>query len=165
MIPFNWVGVSNHPGSAAAGGAELESMILEAAAQFPADAPVDLHFIGHSEGAVVNSQALLRMNQAGLPANLKAGYIKMTMLDPHAANNGVLGPQYSVGEGPLGWLAKQEINAYQSKAQDPPVIVPPNVQDAEVFYQHTPVRRRAPTAGSTTSGARCRSTARPATST
>ncbi len=140
VIPFNWVSLSSSPGAAAGVAPELESMILKTAAEFPAGSVVDLHFIGHSEGAVVNSQALLKMDAAGLPANLQAGYIKMTMLDPHAANNAVKGPQYSVGEGPLGWYAKQEINAYQSRAQDPLVVVPPNVQDAEVFFQHTPVR-------------------------
>ncbi len=140
VIPFNWVGLSGSPGAAAGVAPKLESLILQTAAQFPANAPVDIHFIGHSEGAVVNSQALLKMNQAGLPANVRAGYLKMTMLDPHAANNAARGPQYSVGEGPLGWLAKQAINAYQSRAQDPLVVVPPNVQSAEVFFQHTPVR-------------------------
>ena len=138
VIPFNWVAVSGHAGAAAEVAPKLEAMIVQAASRFPSDAPVDIHFVGHSEGAVVNSQALLEMNQAGLPQNVKAGYLKMTMIDPHAANNGVKGPQYSVAEGPLGWLAKQEIINYQSRAQDPPVIVPPNVQDAEVFYQHTP---------------------------
>ncbi len=115
-------------------------MILEAACPLPANAVVDLHFIGHSEGAVVNSQALIRLDQAGLPPNLQAGFIQMTMLDPHSANNAVKGPQYSVGEGPLGWIAKMEINAYQSKADDPLVVVPANVQEADVFYQHTPVQ-------------------------
>jgi hypothetical protein len=140
VIPFNWVADSNHPGAAARQAVRLANMITQEATDFPADAPVDVHFIGHSEGAVVNSQAILRLNQEGWPANMKAGYLKVTMLDPHAANNAVKGPQYSVANGPLGAIAKLEINSYQSKADDPPVVVPPNVQDAEVFYQHTPVR-------------------------
>src|SRR5262249_7347562 len=49
------------------------------------------------------------------------------------------GQQYSVSNGLLGQIARGEINAFQSKAKDPAVVVPPNVQDAEVFYQHTPV--------------------------
>jgi hypothetical protein len=71
---------------------------------------------------------------------LKAGYLKMTMLDPHPASNSRPGPQYSVSNGLLGEIARGEINAFQSKAKDPPVFVPADVQDAEVFYQHTPVQ-------------------------
>ncbi len=37
-------------------------------------------------------------------------------------------------------IAKLEINDYQSKADDPLVVVPANVQEADVFYQHTPVQ-------------------------
>ena len=101
---------------------------------------IDLHLIGHSEGTVINSQViqLLNKNNAWTPG-LKAGYLKVTMLDPHAANNGVRGQQYSVSNGLLGQIARMEIDAFQSKAKDPAVVVPPNVQDAEVFYQHTPV--------------------------
>src|SRR5262249_18387767 len=83
---------------------------------------------------------ILRLNAQGWPANLQAGYLKVTMLDPHAANNNVPGKQYSVSNGLLGYIARSEINAYQSKPKDPLPVVPPNVQDAEVFYQHTPVR-------------------------
>ncbi len=85
VIPFNWASISNMPGSAAKAAPRLEQLILQAARQFPANSVVDLHFIGHSEGAVVNSQALIRLDQDGLPPNLQDGFIQMTMLDPHAA--------------------------------------------------------------------------------
>ena len=142
VIPFNWVAESNTAGAAAKQAPRLVKMILAKASEFPAGAPVDLHFIGHSEGTVVNSQAiqLLNKHNAWTPG-LKAGYLKVTMLDPHAANNGVRGQQYSVSNGLLGAVARGEINAFQSKAKDPAVVVPSNVQDAEVFYQHTPVAK------------------------
>ena len=60
--------------------------VLHAASQFPADDPVDVHFIGHSEGAVVNGLAIREMNRHETP-ELRAGYLEETMLDPHAANN------------------------------------------------------------------------------
>src|SRR3954453_14613599 len=63
------------------------------------------------------------------------------MLDPHAANTGIRGQQYSVVQGPLGWLAKGSIDNYQSRARDPRAVVSPGVDDAEVFYQHTPASR------------------------
>jgi hypothetical protein len=62
----------------------------------------------------------------------------MTMLDPHAANT-TPRQQYSVGNGPLGWIAKMEIDHYQSQAKDPLPFVPANVDSDDVFYQHTPV--------------------------
>ena len=140
VIPYNWVAVSSQPGSAVQQGPRVAADVIRAASAYPANEPVDVHFIGHSEGAVVNSQAILRLNAEGWPANAKAGYLKVTMLDPHAANNAVQGKQYSVSNGVLGFIAKQTINDYQSKAKDPLPVVPSNVQDAEVFYQHTPVR-------------------------
>ncbi|ODU01096.1 MAG: hypothetical protein ABS79_02270 [Planctomycetes bacterium SCN 63-9] len=143
VIPFNWVDKSTTPGAAAEQGRRLSRLILRAASRFPADAPVDLHLIGHSEGAVVNSVAA-RLLEHSLPANLAAGYVVMTMLDPHAANADVPGQQYSVAGGPLGRIAKGVIDAYQSRADDPPVTVPAMVDDAQVFYQHTPVSRRNP---------------------
>jgi hypothetical protein len=140
VIPFNWVAASNHAGSAARQAPGLVNEILATASEFPAGAPVDLHLIGHSEGTVVNSMAVQLLNRTGAwTPGLKAGYLKMTMLDPHPANNGGSTPQYSVSNGLLGVIARDEINAFQSKAKDPPVFVPANVQDAEVFYQHTPV--------------------------
>jgi hypothetical protein len=115
-------------------------MIRKAANRFPANQPVDLELIGHSEGAVVNSQALLRLS-ANMPPALAAGYIRVTMLDPHAANNGVPGQQYSVARGPLGWVAEGSIDSYQSRAKDPRPVVSRDVDDVEVFYQHTPSSR------------------------
>jgi hypothetical protein len=141
VIAYNWVAQSNHAGSAALQAPRLAALILQAATQFPPSDPIDVHFIGHSEGTVVNSQTILLLDQKGWPPAMKAGYLEVTMLDPHAANNAFAGQQYSVSSGPLGFLAKEEINAFQSNAKDPPVIVPANVDRAEVFYQHTPVAK------------------------
>ncbi len=136
VIAYHWMSDSNHPGRAARQGPRLAREILATASQFPSGAPVDLHFIGHSEGAVVNTQAIVSLESTMTP-ELKAGYIKDTLLDPHAANNGVAGQQYSLTGGPMGWLAKAEIDSFQSKAKDPAVFIPSVVNDAEVFYQHT----------------------------
>lgn len=140
VIPYNWVSQSNHPGAAVYQAPRVAADVVRAASTLPAGNPVDVHFIGHSEGAVVNSEAILRLNASGWPANVKAGYLKVTMLDPHAANNALPNKQYSVSNGPLGAVARMMINDFQSKAKDPLPVVTPNVQSAEVFYQHTPVR-------------------------
>ncbi len=88
----------------------------------------------------MNSQAILALNAQGWPANAAAGYLQVTMIDPHAANNAFESQQYSVSNGPLGLIAKTEINSYQSKAQDPMPVFTSNVQGAYVFFQQTPVR-------------------------
>ena len=138
VIAFNWVSESRTPGAAVKQVPRLFKAILFAASQFPASDPVDLHLIGHSEGTVINSLAALRLRDEA-PPSLEAGYLKVTMLDPHAANNAVAGQQYSVSNGLLGWYAKLSIDRFQARAKDPAVFVPANVDDAEVFYQHTPV--------------------------
>ncbi len=139
VIPFNWVAVSDHPGSAAKQGPRLANQVRQAAEQFPANEPVDLHFIGHSEGTVVNGVALQQLQKQSTP-QIDAGFIKETLLDPHAANNGFPAPQYSVRSGFMGWVARKAINDYQARAKDPFVVVPSNVDQAEVFYQKTPVQ-------------------------
>jgi hypothetical protein len=136
VIPFNWTTDSSTPGRAATEGPRLARQILRAASQFPASAPIDLQFIGHSEGAVVNTQAIVALGKVMTP-QLRAGFIEDTLLDPHAANNG-MPAQFNVGGGLLGALARSLVSGYQSRAKDPPVFVPSIVDAAQVFYQHTP---------------------------
>jgi Bacterial Ig-like domain len=136
VIAYNWVGVSNDPGSAIKQSPKLARAILHAANQFPASAPVDLDFIGHSEGTVINTYALVRLEGMMTPG-LQAGYITDTLLDPHAANNNLPGQQMSIGGGILAPIARSVISNYQGRANDPPVFVPAVVDDAQVFFEHT----------------------------
>jgi hypothetical protein len=140
VIPFNWVSSSNHPGQAAKQGMRLARKIREVAREFPASDPVDLHLIGHSEGAVVNMVALEHL-ATRTPPQIQAGYVEDTLLDPHAANNRFSGAQYGVEQGPLGWLARALIRNFQAQAKDPLVKIPPIVDDAQVFYQRNPASR------------------------
>jgi hypothetical protein len=135
VIPFNWVSASSEPGHAAVQGRRLTHEILQVASRFPATAPVDLHFIGHSEGAVVNTQAIVALQQFMTP-QIRAGYIQDTLLDPHAANNDIPA-QSSTGSGFLGGLARAIVTNYQARANDPHVFIPAIVDSAQVFYQHT----------------------------
>jgi len=134
VIAYNWVLQSNTPGAAIRQSPRLERIILHTASKFPAGAPVNLDFIGHSEGTVINTYAIVLLEHDMTP-ELKAGYIVDTLLDPHAANNNVPGKQYSTA-GPLSELANAEINSYQGRAKDPPAFVPSIVDEAQVFYQH-----------------------------
>ncbi len=136
VIAYNWVGVSNNPGSAIKQSPKLARAILHAASQFPASAPVDLDFIGHSEGTVINTYALVRLEGMMTPG-LRAGYITDTLLDPHAANNNLPGQQMSIGGSVLAPIAKMVISNYQGRANDPPAFFPSVVDDAQVFFEHT----------------------------
>lgn len=138
VLPFNWVSDSDNPGKAARQGPRLANQILKLVAKAPEGDPVDLHLIGHSEGTVVNGLALLSL-QRDLPKPLEQGYIQDTLLDPHSANNGILHHQYSTSDTFMGEVARTAINTYQSKAQDPPAVVPGDVDSADVYYQHTQV--------------------------
>jgi len=134
VIPFNWASQSSKPGRAAMQGPRLARQILATASRFPTTAPVDLQLIGHSEGAVVNTQAIVALEKSITP-QLKAGFIEDTLLDPHAANNNVPG-QASAASGLFGALARGLVTSYQAQANDLPVFIPPGVDAAQVFYQH-----------------------------
>lgn len=137
VITFTWAGESRTPGAAPKQGARLANIVLHASTLFPSDEPVDLHLIGHSQGAVVNSAALLTLEKIITP-QLSAGFTRATMLDPHAASNGAPG-QGSYTRNLEGWLTKQATSAFQWLAGDPFVTIPEFVAEAEVYYQHTPV--------------------------
>lgn len=136
VIAYNWVAQSNDPGSAIKQSPRLARAILHEASKFPASAPVDLDFIGHSEGTVVNTYAIVKLENAMTPG-MKAGYITDTLLDPHAANNNLPGQQLSIAGGILAPLARSIITNYQAEAKDPPVFIPSVVDQAQVFFEHT----------------------------
>ena len=140
VIAYNWVAQSNTPGDAVKQGPILAKKVLAASAQFPATDPVDIQFIGHSEGAVVNTRAIALAAAKETP-QLKAGYWEDTLLDPHAANPDTPGRQYSVASGLLGAIAKLTIDNYQARARDPLAYVPDRIDSSQVFYQQSPANR------------------------
>ena len=148
VIAYNWVLQSGTPGEAIKQSPRLARMILDVASKFPAGDPVDLEFIGHSEGTVVNTYAIVKLESKMTP-QLKSGYIEDTLLDPHAANNNVPGQQMSFG-GALGGLARDIVTNYQAEAKDPPRLSPRSSMRPR-FSSST---RRPRPVRSTTSGAR-----------
>ena len=86
VIAYNWVAQSSTAGTAIKQSPRLARMILDVASNFPAGDPVNLEFIGHSEGTVINTYAIVNLESKMTP-ELKSGYIEDTLLDPHAANN------------------------------------------------------------------------------
>jgi len=135
VIPYNWVKESSTPGAAVKQGPRLANMILKTAARFNPSDPVDIQFIGHSEGTVINTIAMVRLEKQMTP-QISAGYIEDTLLDPHAANNNIPGTNFSSANTILGGIASGIIKNYQGNAKDPQVFIPAMVDDAQVFYQH-----------------------------
>jgi hypothetical protein len=146
VLPFNWVRLSILPFPFAielAASQLSQQVVAEAdqlAAQHPGDV-VDINFIGHSRGTVVISEVLKGLTGTNDPA-LRGGYMQMTLLDPHPANN-----LY----GPFSWLpgvdvsdqAAELVFVFQALTQDPQVIVPSNVKKADLFDQQTPAGQLA----------------------
>lgn len=129
------------PGQTTAAATQLVSQLnsaIQSLDPLPTDV-IDIHWIGHSRGAVVNGQALQMMVQNGtIPAAMARGWIKMTMLDPHPARNGPMGPLCSFdAQSPIGWLLFISCAAFQATTQDPDAIFPNRVNQPEVFFQHT----------------------------
>jgi hypothetical protein len=136
VIPYNWALLSSTPGEAIKQSPRLAADILHAASKFPASAVVDLELVGHSEGTVVNTYALVKV-ASEMPANLKAGYIEDTLLDPHAANNNIVTGKQMSFNGVLAPLADLIVTDYQGEANDPPPYFPSVVDQANVFFEHT----------------------------
>jgi hypothetical protein len=151
-IAFDWTQLSQSdaPGATAQAAAMMASTI-ESAAQALATSPtdvVDIHLISHSRGAVVISEALADLfgpSATVMPA-LSAGYKKVTLLDPHPAQQAAARPNgqpveqwFSPGTNAfLSAAAISVLNSFQSTADDSPVVIPKSVDSTEVFYQHTP---------------------------
>jgi hypothetical protein len=135
VIAYNWALQSSTPGEAIKQSPRLAASILHAASKFPASDPVDLEFIGHSEGTVVNTYALVKLAGEMTP-HLKAGYIEDTLLDPHAANNNVASGKQLSFAGALAPLARVIVTNYQGKAKDPIPYFPSVVDEAQVFFEH-----------------------------
>lgn len=151
-VAYHWESTSvvAKPGQAVAAGGQMAQAVFNTAESLPVgpDDVVDVHFIGHSRGSVVISAALTKLDSldaAFLP--LQAGFMKMTMLDPHPARNATTGMYSRATSGLKKYLADVAVSKYlkfQSQAQDPSVVVPANVQLAEDYYQHTKATQNLP---------------------
>ena len=143
VIPFDWSSTSNlpEPFLAINAGNNLKDQITSAADALiqnfgsPGDV-VDLDLIGHSRGAVVISQALQDLYGTTDTA-LAGGYVKMTLLDPHPANNAYGLASFSTTSPFASLVARSVLSSFQQSANDPQVIIPPNVDAWDDVYQQT----------------------------
>ena len=140
VIPFNWVRLSILPFPSAiqlAGNQLYQQVVVEAdqlASQHPGDV-VDIHFIGHSRGTVVISEALQDLAGTTDPA-LRGGYMEMTLLDPHPANLAFSQFSWVSFLPPANDFATLVV-LFEILAHDPQVVVPSNVMQTQLFDEQT----------------------------
>jgi hypothetical protein len=98
---------------------------------------VDVHLIGHSRGAVVVGETLKRWHDHR-DAALAGAYIKVTLLDPHPADNKFV-PQENVRPGSLDGKCHTAYTMIQERTKDPAINLPEGIGLREVllFYQQT----------------------------
>jgi hypothetical protein len=140
VIPFNWIRLCIVPSPLAvkiASNMLYSQVVAEAdllASEHPGDV-VDINFIGDSRGTVVISQVLQALVGTTDPA-LQGGFMQMTLLDPHPAN---LDTPFSAD---FSFPEAKELAAvgiiFEFLTRDPPVVVPPNVDQVQDFDEQTP---------------------------
>ena len=117
VIVFDWASESNQSGagfSEAAAEAFFAGLIAWSEADNPLVDLSQLHLIGHSRGAIVNSEIAERLIASGYPAP-----IQVTSLDPHDAGEANRPP----GSAPEGGLDDYDVNQehpeYDCHAESP----------------------------------------------
>jgi hypothetical protein len=116
--------------------AQVVAVAKQLRAQHTGDV-VDFHFIGHSRGTVMISQALIEQQVRPDPA-LAGSYIKLTLLDPHPANN-KLSPQESVDDRAVEGTCYRSYKQIQDVLADPLVVLPAKVgiRETTVWFQQS----------------------------
>ena len=102
---------------------------------------IDLDFIAHSRGATVVSDAMAALDSTTNPA-LIGSFKELTFLDPHPANIFDVNTSYATSgwTGELGYISFGGMLAFTLLANDPDPIIPPNVDQTDIYYQQTPVQ-------------------------
>lgn len=147
-IAFDWLQIcaDRKPGMAVTAGSELATMVAQHMVTLRKHSGdvVDLHFIGHSRGSVVVTQALKDLQTS--TSTLGGSYIEVTLLDPHPANDNFEVPWASFARDAAGRItfaaasARRASDYFQLIAEDPAVGVAKGVRQVEVWYQHTPAK-------------------------
>lgn len=111
----------------------LHSTVLQQAEESQG-AVLDIHLIAYSRGASVVSQIAEDLEDNSiLPQQIRQGFLRMTLIDPHPANNAL--DLFSKNGNPLGIVAQHVNSAFNAKAEDPDVEVPSIVSELENYYQ------------------------------
>jgi len=155
VIAFNWTPTCTlpRPDMAIQAAHRLATEVLAKTAirnQHPGDV-IDLHFIAHSRGAVVVTEAIKDM--AAQDPLLAGSFVELTLLDPHPASNCFAANCAPINNPDSPWasfakdsrnqlttaaqIARTRVTRFQQAAADPPVTIPPGIKKVEVWFQHT----------------------------
>lgn len=143
---FRWASGSPIPNAIIVAGQALFTEIESDAEAIPglrSNDVIDVHLIGHSRGTVVISEVAQHMlDNLGVVPQMDHGYLKMTLLDPHPANNtyGYNGDFAALFGGNFLHLYQ----AFQFLVHDPAVVVPARVNEVNDFYEDTTCIKIAP---------------------
>jgi hypothetical protein len=136
VIPYVWAKLSWTAGAATKQIPILAHLIDRVAGLMPAGAVVDLQVIAHSEGTVIASRALQELKPT---PGLAKGFVDLTLLDPYPSSNAPKRQQYSDVGGIFGYGLARVMATQQGWSKDPVPVIPAIVDQAQVYYQHTPV--------------------------
>jgi hypothetical protein len=137
-IAYDWTALSNLPISGmvdlAAQGMvhQIDQALDQMKALYPNDV-IDVQLIGHSRGADVVSEAASMLQGNSI---VEQGTLRLTLLDPHPASN-AFGADYSAAP-IIGYPFELALIGFQSLANDPPIVISPNVDIVDDYYQMTP---------------------------
>ncbi len=135
VVPFWWTSCIPYPTYDDRASSDLFNRLsLKASGLIPAlgeNDSIDLHLIGHSRGAVVVSGTMELWQELNIP-QAKAGYMKLTLLDPHPATN-TYGLNASISSKPKA----DGYKAIQALMNDAPITVAARVNEVEDFWQRT----------------------------
>ena len=156
VLAFNWTQTCTlpRPDMAIQAAHRLATEVLAKTAirnRHPGDV-VDIHFIAHSRGAVVVTEAIKDL--AAQDPLFAGSFVEVTLLDPHPASNCFAANCAPINNPDLPWasfakdssnrlttaaqIARTRVTRFQQAAADPPVTIPPGVRKVEVWFQHTP---------------------------
>jgi hypothetical protein len=141
LPPFFWDSGIASPYAVADAVRQLTGQIITAAEEIPNlqdNDVIDVHLVAHSRGTVVSGLVMQDLVDSSPIPQLQHGYLKMTLLDPHPADN-ALGLEASFSQDFLGFAALSLYSAFQAQTQDGPVDVPNRINAVEEFWQETPV--------------------------
>ncbi len=138
-IELSWAGKTADPKAIIAAARNLATAVIEDSQNLNdlgTNDVIDVHLIGHSRGSVLISLAMLDLLASETIPQLQHGFLKMTLLDPHPANNNF---GLNASANPL--IRDEQLRKYidfQTAVHDPGVEIPARVDQVEVFWEQAP---------------------------
>jgi len=139
----SWFAGPGHATAAGDGLAQAVEKVVQNPQIVPAGAIVDIELIGHSRGAVVVNRAFTDLQAASSTiSQLRGGYWRETLLDPHPANQATDSLFAYNPKSALSRAADKVAKGLQFLMADPyPIKVPSMVSEVQDYHEHTAVTK------------------------